>query len=222
MRVEVWFQDEARIGQKNTLTRVWGQTGSRPAAPNDLSFAWAYVFGAVCPSQGEAAALIMPICNTVAMNHHLCEISSYMKDFLFRPEQARTPVGVLSGGERARLTLARAFARRSNLLVLDEPTNDLDLETLDLLQEQLAEHHGTVLLVSHDRRFPRPRGDVHHRHRRQRPLGRVCRRLHRHAGAAGRGIAGFAAAKEAKHQTIPTGDANQRITGQPSPPNEFQ
>jgi len=72
----VWFQDEARIGQKNTLTRVWGQTGSRPAAPKDLGFASAYVFGAVCPSQGKAAALIMPICNTAAMNHHLCEISS--------------------------------------------------------------------------------------------------------------------------------------------------
>jgi len=77
----------------------------------------------------------------------------YMKDFLFRPEQARTRVGVLSGGERARLTLARAFARPSNLLVLDEPTNDLDLETLDLLQERLAEYPGTVLLVSHDRDF---------------------------------------------------------------------
>ena len=76
-----------------------------------------------------------------------------MKDFLFRPEQARTPVGALSGGERARLTLARAFARPSNLLVLDEPTNDLDLETLDLLQERLAEYPGTVLLVSHDRDF---------------------------------------------------------------------
>ena len=76
MRVEVWFQDEARIGQKNSLTRVWGQTGSRPAAPKDLGFASAYVFGAVCPSQGKAAALIMPICNTAAMNHHLSEISS--------------------------------------------------------------------------------------------------------------------------------------------------
>jgi len=75
-RVEVWFQDEARIGQKNSLTRVWGQTGSRPVAPKDLGFASAYVFGAVCPSQGKAAALIMPICNTAAMNHHLCEISS--------------------------------------------------------------------------------------------------------------------------------------------------
>jgi len=72
----VWFQDEARVGQKNTLTRVWGQTGSRPAAPRDLGFASAYLFGAVCPSEGKAAALIMPICNTAAMNHHLSEISS--------------------------------------------------------------------------------------------------------------------------------------------------
>ena len=80
-------------------------------------------------------------------------VVGYMKDFLFGPEQANTPVGVLSGGERGRLTLARAFARPSNLLVLDEPTNDLDLETLDLLQERLAEYPGTVLLVSHDRDF---------------------------------------------------------------------
>jgi ATP-binding cassette subfamily F protein uup len=80
-------------------------------------------------------------------------VVGYMKDFLFRPEQARTPVGALSGGERARLVLARAFAKPSNLLVLDEPTNDLDLETLDLLQERLAEYPGTVLLVSHDRDF---------------------------------------------------------------------
>src|SRR5713226_1754801 len=75
-RVEVWFQDEARIGQKNSLTRVWGQTGSRPVAPKDLGFASAYLFGAVCPLEGKAAALIMPICNTAAMNHHLSEISS--------------------------------------------------------------------------------------------------------------------------------------------------
>ncbi len=77
MRVEVWFQDEARIGQKNTLTRVWGQTGSRPAAAKDLGFISAYVFGAVCPGEGKAAAVIMPICNTIAMNHHLREISSW-------------------------------------------------------------------------------------------------------------------------------------------------
>jgi ATP-binding cassette subfamily F protein uup len=77
----------------------------------------------------------------------------YMKDFLFAPNQARTPVGTLSGGERGRLALAVALARPSNLLVLDEPTNDLDLETLDLLQELLADYAGTVLLVSHDRDF---------------------------------------------------------------------
>jgi ATP-binding cassette subfamily F protein uup len=76
-----------------------------------------------------------------------------MKDFLFTPEQARTPLGALSGGERGRLMLARAFAKPSNLLVLDEPTNDLDLETLDLLQELIADYAGTVLLVSHDRDF---------------------------------------------------------------------
>jgi ATP-binding cassette subfamily F protein uup len=91
--------------------------------------------------------------DTVSVGGQSRHVVGYMKDFLFRPEQARTPVGVLSGGERARLTLARAFARPSNLLVLDEPTNDLDLETLDLLQERLAEYPGTVLLVSHDRDF---------------------------------------------------------------------
>jgi ATP-binding cassette subfamily F protein uup len=80
-------------------------------------------------------------------------VVSYMKDFLFAPEQAGTPVGVLSGGERGRLALARALARPSNLMVLDEPTNDLDLETLDLLQEMIADYPGTVLLVSHDRDF---------------------------------------------------------------------
>ncbi len=80
-------------------------------------------------------------------------VTGYMKDFLFAPGQARTNVGVLSGGERARLMLARALARPSNLLVLDEPTNDLDLETLDLLQEMLGDYPGTVLLVSHDRDF---------------------------------------------------------------------
>ncbi len=80
-------------------------------------------------------------------------VIGYMKDFLFAPEQAGTPVGVLSGGERGRLMLARALARPANLLVLDEPTNDLDLETLDLLQELLADYNGTVLLVSHDRDF---------------------------------------------------------------------
>jgi ATP-binding cassette subfamily F protein uup len=89
----------------------------------------------------------------VSVNGQQRHVIGYMKDFLFTPEQARTPVGMLSGGERGRLTLAVALARPSNLLVLDEPTNDLDLETLDLLQELLADYPGTVLLVSHDRDF---------------------------------------------------------------------
>jgi len=80
-------------------------------------------------------------------------VQAYMKDFLFSPEQARTPVHALSGGERARLMLARALALPSNLLVLDEPTNDLDLETLDLLEELITDYQGTALLVSHDRDF---------------------------------------------------------------------
>jgi ATP-binding cassette subfamily F protein uup len=80
-------------------------------------------------------------------------VIAYLKDFLFDERQARGPASALSGGERARLLLARIMARESNLLVLDEPTNDLDIETLDLLQELIADFDGTVLLVSHDRDF---------------------------------------------------------------------
>ena len=80
-------------------------------------------------------------------------VQGYLKDFLFDPGLVDTKVGILSGGERSRLLLAREFARTSNLLVLDEPTNDLDLETLDLLQEVIADYDGTVLIVSHDRDF---------------------------------------------------------------------
>jgi ATP-binding cassette subfamily F protein uup len=91
--------------------------------------------------------------DTVQIGGQSKHVIGYMKDFLFSPEQARTPVGVLSGGERNRLMLARALAQPSNLLVLDEPTNDLDLETLDLLQEMITDYSGTVILVSHDRDF---------------------------------------------------------------------
>ncbi|WP_299811833.1 ABC-F family ATP-binding cassette domain-containing protein [uncultured Roseibium sp.] len=91
--------------------------------------------------------------DTVVIGAETKHVMSYMKDFLFSPEQARTPVGALSGGERARAMLARALANSSNLMVLDEPTNDLDLETLDLLQELLADYPGTALIVSHDRDF---------------------------------------------------------------------
>ncbi len=91
--------------------------------------------------------------DTVLVNGAPRHVVGYMKDFLFSADQARTAVGVLSGGERGRLMLARALATPSNLLVLDEPTNDLDLETLDLLEEVLSGYGGTVLVVSHDRDF---------------------------------------------------------------------
>lgn len=91
--------------------------------------------------------------SNLLVNGEQKHVVSYMKDFLFLPEQARTPIRELSGGEKARLLLARTLARPANLLVLDEPTNDLDMETLDLLEELVATFPGTVLLVSHDRDF---------------------------------------------------------------------
>ncbi|MGV6873014.1 ABC-F family ATP-binding cassette domain-containing protein [Pseudochelatococcus sp. B33] len=91
--------------------------------------------------------------DTVTVGGVVKHVASYMKDFLFSPDQLNTPVSVLSGGERGRLILARALALPSNFLVLDEPTNDLDLETLDLLEEMIADYPGTVVLVSHDRDF---------------------------------------------------------------------
>jgi ATP-binding cassette subfamily F protein uup len=91
--------------------------------------------------------------DTVMVGEKPVHVMRYMKDFLFLPEQARTPLHALSGGERGRLQLARGLRLPSNFLVLDEPTNDLDLETLDLLQEMVANYHGTVIIVSHDRDF---------------------------------------------------------------------
>ncbi|MFZ0845339.1 MAG: ATP-binding cassette domain-containing protein [Pseudolabrys sp.] len=91
--------------------------------------------------------------DTVSVNGVGKHVISYMKDFLFSSEQARTPLGKLSGGERGRLMLAQALAKPSNLLILDEPTNDLDMETLDVLEDMIGEYPGTVLLISHDRDF---------------------------------------------------------------------
>jgi ATP-binding cassette subfamily F protein uup len=105
------------------------------------------------PALSVQATLTGGTGETVEVAGQKRHVIGYLKDFLFLPEQAGTAVGVLSGGERGRLMLARALARPSNLLVLDEPTNDLDLETLDLLEELLASYAGTVLVVSHDRDF---------------------------------------------------------------------
>jgi ABC transport system ATP-binding/permease protein len=105
------------------------------------------------PDQSLAAAVTDGSGDTVMVAGKPRHVMNYLQDFLFTPQQARTPVKVLSGGERARLLLAKLFATPSNFLVLDEPTNDLDLETLDLLEEVIADYPGTALIVSHDRDF---------------------------------------------------------------------
>ena len=99
------------------------------------------------------SSIISPGSDYVEIGGAKKHVISYLEDFLFAPERARSPVSSLSGGERNRLLLARLFARPANVLVLDEPTNDLDIETLELLEELLANYEGTLFLVSHDRTF---------------------------------------------------------------------
>ena len=104
----------------------------------------------------EEASLIdtiAPGSDWVEINGQRKHVMTYLNDFLFAPERARSPVKSLSGGERNRLLLARLFAKPANVLVLDEPTNDLDIDTLELLEELLEDYTGTVFLVSHDRTF---------------------------------------------------------------------
>jgi ATP-binding cassette subfamily F protein uup len=105
------------------------------------------------PETTVADALTGGGSETIMVGGEPRHVIGYMKDFLFGPEQARTPLGKLSGGERGRLMLAQVLARPSNVLVLDEPTNDLDLETLDVLENMIGDYAGTVLLISHDRDF---------------------------------------------------------------------
>ena len=105
------------------------------------------------PDVTVAEALAAGGGDTVHVNGQARHVVSYMKDFLFTAEQARTPLRKLSGGERGRLMLAQALAKPSNLLILDEPTNDLDMETLEVLEDMLGDYPGTVLLISHDRDF---------------------------------------------------------------------
>ncbi len=103
--------------------------------------------------EASLAETIAPGSDWVEINGQRKHVMSYLSDFLFAPERARSPVKSLSGGERNRLLLARLFAKPANVLVLDEPTNDLDIDTLELLEELLEDYEGTVFLVSHDRTF---------------------------------------------------------------------
>ncbi|HEX7607468.1 MAG TPA: ATP-binding cassette domain-containing protein, partial [Usitatibacter sp.] len=110
-------------------------------------------FRAALDDEATLSDTIAPGSDFVEMDGGRKHVISYLGDFLFPPERARAPVKSLSGGERNRLLLARLFSRPANVLVLDEPTNDLDIETLELLEALLQEYHGTLFLVSHDRAF---------------------------------------------------------------------
>ncbi|WP_325544755.1 ATP-binding cassette domain-containing protein, partial [Sphingopyxis sp.] len=109
--------------------------------------------GALATPLAALADTISPGSEFVQIGNERKHVISYLEDFLFPPQRARSPVKSLSGGERNRLLLARLFANPANVLVLDEPTNDLDIETLELLESLLQEFEGTLFLVSHDRAF---------------------------------------------------------------------
>jgi ABC transport system ATP-binding/permease protein len=119
----------------------------------NLNIAYFDQMRAALDPECTVADTISPGSDWVEVGDQRKHISSYLQDFLFSPKRAQSPVRMLSGGERNRLLLARLFARPANLLVLDEPTNDLDIDSLELLEQTLADYPGTVLLVSHDRRF---------------------------------------------------------------------
>ncbi|MEE9380679.1 MAG: ATP-binding cassette domain-containing protein, partial [Hyphomonadaceae bacterium] len=129
--------DSGSVKRAKTIETVFLDQTRQSLKPKDT------LWETLAPAGGDA----------IMVQGHSRHVVSYAKDFLFGAEQMRQPVSALSGGERNRLTLAVALAKPSNLLVLDEPTNDLDMQTLDLLEEMLSEYEGTLLLVSHDRAF---------------------------------------------------------------------
>ena len=147
---------------KSTLLRVILNTDQaaepKPAAGNlvhgtNLQIAYSDQLRAQLDDSQSLSDNVAPGQDYVMLNGMRRHIIGYLQDFLFEPERARQPVRSLSGGERNRLLLARLFAQPSNVLMMDEPTNDLDLDTLELLEDQIAAYSGTVLLVSHDRAF---------------------------------------------------------------------
>jgi ATP-binding cassette subfamily F protein uup len=137
---------------KLILTALAPDEGTVKAGTN-LQVAYFDQMRAQLDQEKSLADTISPGSDWVEINGTKKHVMSYLGDFLFAPERARSPVKSLSGGERNRLLLARLFARPANVLVLDEPTNDLDIPTLELLEELLTDYDGTVLLVSHDRAF---------------------------------------------------------------------
>ncbi|MFN7054274.1 ABC-F family ATP-binding cassette domain-containing protein [Hyphomonas sp.] len=129
--------DEGSVRHASTLEVTYLDQTRVTLNPDDT------IWEALAPAGGDS----------ITVQGHQRHVAAYAKDFLFRPEQLRQPVGALSGGERNRLTLAIGLARAANLLVMDEPTNDLDMQTLDLLEDMLLAYEGTLILVSHDRAF---------------------------------------------------------------------
>jgi ATP-binding cassette subfamily F protein uup len=137
---------------KLLLGELQPQSGEIKAGTN-LQVAYFDQYRAVLREDWNAMENVAGGQDFIDLNGSRKHVLAYLQDFLFTPERARAPITRLSGGERNRLLLARLFAQPSNLLVMDEPTNDLDVETLELLEEMLADYTGTLLLVSHDRDF---------------------------------------------------------------------
>jgi ATP-binding cassette subfamily F protein uup len=144
------------VGKTTLLKLILGETSADTGTVRQGSKLQVAYFDQMRAQLDEEASLadtIAPGSDWVEINGQRKHVMTYLADFLFAPERARSPVRTLSGGERNRLLLARLFARPANVLVLDEPTNDLDIDTLELLEDLLEKYSGTVFLVSHDRTF---------------------------------------------------------------------